>query len=177
MNKIFSFLISLTFITLLFGNNYVTTNASTQNNLSLKDCEIIDIAAGNNHNLALDKNGNLWAWGKNDCGQLGDGTTTNSNVPIKIMQGHKFKKISAGYNCSAAIDEDGYLYGWGGSSNPTIPTLVSSTTLYKDVLCNYKDTMAIPITSDIDFYYGYGIYECDCNYVIENTYYHKKNII
>lgn len=174
MNKIFSFLICLTFITLLFGNNYVTTNASTQNNLSLKDCEIIDIAAGNNHNLALDKNGNLWAWGKNDYGQLGDGTTTNSNVPIKIMQGHKFKKISAGYNCSAAIDEDGYLYSWGGSSNPTIPTLVSSTTLYKDVLCNYKDTMAIPITSDIDFYYGYGMYECDCNYVIENTYYHKK---
>ena len=60
-------------------------------NISISDCKIVDIAAGTNHNLALDSDGNLWTWGNNESGQLGDGTTINSNVPIQIMRGHKFK--------------------------------------------------------------------------------------
>jgi len=41
------------------------------------------IAAGY-HSLALQSNGTLWAWGYNNSGQLGDGTTTNRTSPVQI---------------------------------------------------------------------------------------------
>ena len=71
------------------------------------------VSAGYNHSLAIDEEGNLYAWGRNDYGQLGDGTTNNSGTPIQIMEGTKFKEVSAGTYCSLAIDEDGNLYAWG----------------------------------------------------------------
>ena len=45
---------------------------------------IVAIAAGWDHNLALDSYGRLWAWGRNDKGQLGDGTTTVRKVPVLV---------------------------------------------------------------------------------------------
>jgi hypothetical protein len=41
--------------------------------------------AGFYYSLAVPANGSLWTWGYNDYGQLGDGTTTNSLVPIQVM--------------------------------------------------------------------------------------------
>ena len=35
---------------------------------------VIAIAAGESHSLALNSNGTVWAWGRNNYGQLGDGT-------------------------------------------------------------------------------------------------------
>lgn len=148
-------------------NNVVKPIFASKNNLNnavLSDCVITDISAGTDHNLALDQNGNLWAWGNNGSGQLGDGTTVNSYIPKQIMKGHKFKKISAGNNCSAAIDIDGYLYGWGSNINPTkqqstTPTLVSSIDKYKDVLCGYDFTATSKAQdTTIDYYYGYGYF-------------------
>ena len=102
----------------LFSSNSALVNKNTfsvkamSNDVSLSNNTFVEIAAGTDHNLALDSDGNLWAWGRNDHGQVGNGTTENVSTPIQIMRGHKFKKISAGNNISAAIDEDGYLYGW-----------------------------------------------------------------
>ena len=151
-------------------------------NISISDCKIVDIAAGTNHNLALDSDGNLWTWGNNESGQLGDGTTINSNVPIQIMRGHKFKKISAGNNCSAAIDVNGYLYGWGNSANPTktshiTPTLVSDSTTYIDLNCNFKGTQTTA-SSESKFYFGnYYTTNADVlpSYTIDNTIFYQTS--
>lgn len=162
-------LVFITFIAILMSLgstisnlNYVSIQAMSSN-VSLKNVKFVDIAAGTDHNLALDSGGNLWAWGRNDNGQVGNGTTDNVTKPVQIMRGHKFKKISAGNNISAAIDENGYLYGWGNKNNPTKepninPTLVSSTELYKDVHCDYDNTISV-LQNEGDIYY------------IGNTYY------
>ena len=42
------------------------------------------IAAGASHAFKICNNGTVWAWGNNDYGQLGDGTTMGQNRPVKI---------------------------------------------------------------------------------------------
>ena len=71
------------------------------------------ISAGSYHSLAIDSEGNLWAWGYNELGQLGYGTTTQRTSPIQIKDGTKFSQISAGYGHSLAIDASGNLWAWG----------------------------------------------------------------
>jgi alpha-tubulin suppressor-like RCC1 family protein len=44
-------------------------------------------AGGWNFTTAIKNNGTVWAWGKNDVGQLGDGTTVNKSSPIQIIAG------------------------------------------------------------------------------------------
>jgi len=42
------------------------------------------VSAGHEHTMAITTNGELWAWGGNGWGALGDGTTTNRNTPVRI---------------------------------------------------------------------------------------------
>ena len=42
------------------------------------------ISAGEISNLAIDNEGNLWSWGENNKGQLGNGTTTNNSIPALV---------------------------------------------------------------------------------------------
>ncbi len=58
------------------------------------------------------ESGSLYMWGYNYYGQLGNGTKTDSSIPVKIMDNVKYVSISG--NCSSsAITEDGSLYTWG----------------------------------------------------------------
>ena len=42
------------------------------------------IAPGTRHACALKTDGTVWCWGKNDRGQLGDGTKVDSAYPVKV---------------------------------------------------------------------------------------------
>ena len=44
-----------------------------------------DIATKLNHSCAIDAAGDVWCWGQNSSGQLGDGTTTDSPVPVRVQ--------------------------------------------------------------------------------------------
>ena len=44
-----------------------------------------EIAAGDLHSLVLKKDGTVWAWGDNREGQLGDGTTRRSAIPVQVQ--------------------------------------------------------------------------------------------
>ncbi|MDR2017736.1 MAG: hypothetical protein LBQ00_02495 [Syntrophobacterales bacterium] len=71
------------------------------------------IAAGGGHSLALKEDGTVWAWGWNDRGQLGDGTTTNRSTPVQIQGLSDVKAIVAGYNHSLALKDNGTVWAWG----------------------------------------------------------------
>ena len=75
------------------------------------------MSAGEKHSLAIDYEGNLWSWGYNIYGQLGDGTTTEKLNPIKITEGIKFEKVYARCYSSLAIDVNGNLWSWGSNGN------------------------------------------------------------
>ena len=71
------------------------------------------ISLGNAHSGAITEDGNLWMWGANGKGQLGDGTTEEKHTPVKIME--NVKNVNLGVSCSGAITEDGNLWMWGAN--------------------------------------------------------------
>jgi hypothetical protein len=68
--------------------NGTTTDISTPVEVVLADQtplgNIIAIAAADDYTIALKSDGNIWAWGNNASGQLGDGTTNNRLNPVKV---------------------------------------------------------------------------------------------
>lgn len=65
--------------------------------------------------IALDKNGQAWAWGYNQEGGLADGSRSNQNkpVPVKMPKDTEFTNISAGLNYISALDKKGKIWVWG----------------------------------------------------------------
>ncbi len=74
------------------------------------------IAAGGNHTLYLREDGLLLAWGYNAYGQLGDGSTENRTMPVRINESKLWTGVAAGYNYSAAIDQIFALWSWGSNN-------------------------------------------------------------
>ena len=73
------------------------------------------VSAGRDHTIALKPDGTLWAWGFNGSGQLGDGTTTNKDIPTQVGKDSNWKDVFAGVNSSFAIKTDGTLWAWGSN--------------------------------------------------------------
>ncbi len=71
------------------------------------------ISGGDWHTLAIKSDGTLWAWGLNDYGQLGDGTTVNRNSPVQIGTETNWVSVSGGGRHTIAIKIDGTLWAWG----------------------------------------------------------------
>ena len=69
------------------------------------------LSSGVNYMGVISGNGSLYMWGNNDCGQLGDGTKTYRDIPVKIMD--NVVSISTRWDSSGAITRDGSLYMWG----------------------------------------------------------------
>lgn len=70
------------------------------------------IAAGHRHFLALDADtGNLYAWGHNGSGQVGNGGLLDVTVPVLVLTG--VKAMAAGDGFSLAVKNDGSLWAWG----------------------------------------------------------------
>jgi alpha-tubulin suppressor-like RCC1 family protein len=87
----------------------------------------VQVSGGQYHSLALAANGMLYAWGKNEYGQLGNNTTTNSNAPVAVSlgaapAGTRFVWVSAGASHSLALAADGTLYAWGDNASGQLGT-------------------------------------------------------
>ena len=75
--------------------------------------------AKNGQTVAILVNGSVWAWGDNDRGQLGTGTTISSNVPVRVQvpKGVTFVTVCSGGYASYAIDRSGRLWAWGDNKS------------------------------------------------------------
>ena len=96
------------------GNNKSNTSALTPVSVLGVRKTFCTILGGNTHTTALDKNGQLWGWGYNNDGQLGDNTNVSKRTPVSILGTKKtFCRISTQYKNVMAIDKNGQVWGWG----------------------------------------------------------------
>ena len=75
------------------------------------------ISAGFEHTCAIG-GGQGYCWGANESGELGDGTTGTSSVPVAVdtsgaLAGKTLTQISAGLQATCALDTSGAAYCWG----------------------------------------------------------------
>lgn len=78
-----------------------------------KNREWENIHSGEDFVVAVKTDHTLWAWGKNDHGQLGNGTKEDQKDPVAVEADKRWLKAAAGAGHSLAIDTDGKLWAWG----------------------------------------------------------------
>ncbi|MCX6292202.1 MAG: T9SS type A sorting domain-containing protein, partial [Bacteroidetes bacterium] len=73
----------------------------------------VAVSGGDYHSLALKNDGTIWAWGLNNSGQLGDGTTIERHCPVQVTGLTDVIAIACGGYFSLALKNDGTVWAWG----------------------------------------------------------------
>ncbi len=71
------------------------------------------MAAGDKHACALSESGRVWCWGYNAFGQLGNGATDDSMVPVNPTGLGEVNNVAVGAEHSCARAATGAVYCWG----------------------------------------------------------------
>jgi len=91
---------------------------------------IVSLAAGPWHAGAIDTAGDLWVWGYNADGQLGDGTQITRGRAAKVAGLANLRSFAAGESSSIALTTDGAVWVWGANAHgqfgtgETVPSFV-----------------------------------------------------
>ena len=120
--------------------SYVPVAVDTSGVLAGKT--LTKISAGYGYACALDSAGAAYCWGGNYYGELGNGTTTSSNVPVAVdtsgvLAGKTLVQIAAGQQDTCALDTAGEVYCWGlniygelgdgSTANSSVPVAVDTS--------------------------------------------------
>jgi alpha-tubulin suppressor-like RCC1 family protein len=121
--------------------------------------EVIAVAAGSRHSMALRADGTVWAWGANEKGQLGDGTTTDWHIPVAVLGVEDSRALdgiialAAGSSYSVALRADGTVWAWGANEKGQLgdgtttdrprPVLVKGLTRVSAIAARGTHTLAL----------------------------------
>ena len=83
---------------------------------------IKQISAGENHTCAIASDNRAYCWGSNKNGQLGNGSTADSRVPVAVntygvLVGKTIKEVATGGFHTCALDTSSKMYCWGLNSS------------------------------------------------------------
>jgi len=98
------------------GNGTTNNNSDTPVMVTLPPGTTVrNLSAGCEHSLAVTSAGQVLAWGSNGDGELGNGSTGESDVPVMaaLPQGTIATSVSAGCRHSLALTSDGHVLAWG----------------------------------------------------------------
>ena len=70
--------------------------------------DVVAVSSGYTHHAVIKHDGSLWMWGRQLCGEFGNGSTTASALPVKVMDG--VKQVSCGLQNTAIVKNDGTLW-------------------------------------------------------------------
>jgi alpha-tubulin suppressor-like RCC1 family protein len=96
----------------------------------------IAIGAGSMHTCLLDAHGHVMCWGNNQYGQLGNGSTADSYLPVEVMGlSARIGFLAVGPDNSCVLDADGGVKCWGGNCCGELGDgTVTASSLPRDVI-------------------------------------------
>lgn len=113
------------------------------------------LSMGFEHGCAISPSRQLYCWGLNDQGQLGNGTTINRNTAAVVPGAPLVERVSAGAAHTCAIGTDGELYCWGrnvrgqlGDGSTTtrrVPVQVARGLRFSEVAAGAETTCALDV--------------------------------
>ena len=116
------------------------------------------LGGGYSHSIALGANGNAYAWGSNNDGQLGNGGTTKSTTPVQVSSLTGLVSVAAGSYSSLAVKSDGTAWAWGdnndgqlgngSTNNSNVPVQVSGLTGAIEISSGAGDYTSLALKSD-----------------------------
>jgi alpha-tubulin suppressor-like RCC1 family protein len=89
--------------------------------------DVVRIAAGAGHSLAVNSSGTVWAWGDNTSGELGNAATEDSNVPVRVAGLEQVAGIAAGVGHSLALKADSAVWAWGDKGSTDLGNGVNTS--------------------------------------------------
>lgn len=132
------------------GTNIINRSIPTQIGNS---SNWLSISAGDGYySIALKTDGTLWAWGRNNLGQLGDGTISNKNIPSQIGTDNNWSQISTGDSYTIATKLNGSLWTWGSNvytlgnglvQSSLVPINVITTSNWRQVTASKNNTLGL----------------------------------
>jgi alpha-tubulin suppressor-like RCC1 family protein len=116
--------------------------------------DVVDIAAGTNHGVAVKSDGSVWSWGIRDWRQ-----PNPDRFPIRVMGLSDIVAVAAGSDFSLALRDDGRVFGWGeGSSGQlgdgsqafrTSPVQAAGLTTARSIAAGISSSFAIKSNGDV----------------------------
>ena len=122
---------------------------------------IVGLAGGGQHSLALATDGSVYSWGNNTNGQLGDGTLTSRSLPALVLNSagttplNGVKSLVAGRSHSLAVKTDRTVISWGYNvrgqlgdgtfTDRSLPVPVPGLTNTDLLASTYDSTLAISL--------------------------------
>lgn len=77
--------------------------------------DAVDVWAGNHHSFYINKKNQVFGWGLNNHGQLGNGSKENTSLPTLVhgLEGQHVVMMSGGEHHTIAVTAEGKVYCWG----------------------------------------------------------------
>ncbi|XP_015916558.2 uncharacterized protein [Parasteatoda tepidariorum] len=101
-------------------------------NTSLINDDITEVSCGSHHTVVVTNSGEVYSWGRNSEGQIGNGTRKEQKIPSLVigLKDRQIEHISCGADFSIAVDMNAKIFGWGQNDSGQLglkPVLESNT--------------------------------------------------
>ena len=113
----------------------------------------VDVAAGAYHACGLADDGAAWCWGRNDAGQLGDGSLADRSTRLRAAGGQSFTSLAAGARHTCGVAADGGAWCWGSNAHgqlgngsfddSAVPVAVAGSRRFSEIAAGSEHTCGI----------------------------------
>jgi alpha-tubulin suppressor-like RCC1 family protein len=118
------------------------TPCSTEKLLVGGNLRFTSVSAGAFHACGVTDTQEVWCWGRNHMGQLGNGTTADTSLPVQVLGGLSFTSVSAGELVTCGVTTSGVAACWGERFALGTDSLITET-------CSGSSCSTTPVLVDI----------------------------